>query len=152
MRFAALVVAIIVPGIAAELLVQAAVAGEETLNGHGCHKVTGLVRSVYPSRAVKREAITVWVDAESPLIQKVFEDTPKGYAHRSDLTSHDYLRAVDLYFEYYDHNSVFGWPQDFNAHPSGPLDVEGGTRDLEWGIESSQRLLPREGWASERSR
>lgn len=61
-------------------LVDARVAGEEAVTGRRCHKVTGVARSVYPSGAITNvRPLTVWIDAETLLIRKVFEDTPKGY-------------------------------------------------------------------------
>lgn len=61
-------------------LVQATVAGDEVVGNRRCHKVTGTARSVYPSGAVTNiRPMTVWIDAETLLIRKVFEDTPKGY-------------------------------------------------------------------------
>lgn len=65
---------------------QASLAGEEVLDGRKCHKVMGVARSVYPTGAVTNiRAVTVWVDAESLLIRKVFEDTPKGYPRGAQL-------------------------------------------------------------------
>ena len=61
-------------------LVDATLAGEEAVGGRRCHKVTGVARSVYPSGAIANiRRLTIWIDAETLLIRKVFEDTPKGY-------------------------------------------------------------------------
>lgn len=58
---------------------QSADAGFETVNGHRCHKVMGTAASYYPSGQITGiRPVTVWVDAESLLIRKVFEDSPKG--------------------------------------------------------------------------
>ena len=60
--------------------VQASVAGEEIVDKRRCHKIVGVAQSVYPSGAVSNvRPVTIWIDAESLLIRKVFEDTPKGY-------------------------------------------------------------------------
>jgi hypothetical protein len=65
---------------AVQELVQATVTGEELVGGRRCHKVQGIAQSVYPSGAVTNvRPMTIWIDAESLLIRKVFEDTPKGY-------------------------------------------------------------------------
>jgi hypothetical protein len=61
-------------------LVEAASAGEETVGGRRCHKVIGVARSVYPNGVITNiRPMTVWIDAETLLIRKVFEDTPKGH-------------------------------------------------------------------------
>ena len=57
---------------------EATASGEETVGGRRCYKVTGVARSVYPSGAVSNvRSMTVWIDAQTLLIRKVFEDTPK---------------------------------------------------------------------------
>lgn len=59
-------------------------AGFETLGGRRCYKLMGIARSVYPSGAITNvRAATVWIDAETFLIRKVFTDTPKGYPRGS---------------------------------------------------------------------
>lgn len=61
-------------------LVQASAAGEEPVGERRCQKIVGVARSVYPSGAVTNvRPMTVWIDAESLLIRKIFEDTPEGY-------------------------------------------------------------------------
>lgn len=61
-------------------LTDATDAGVETVDGRRCRKLTGVARSVYPETGyvtnVRRT--TVWIDAESGLVRKVFEDTPRG--------------------------------------------------------------------------
>jgi len=53
--------------------------GFETVNGRRCYRMLGVERWRYPSgRETGVRAITVWVDAETYLIHKVFQDTPKG--------------------------------------------------------------------------
>lgn len=60
---------------------QATDAGFETVNGRRCHKVTGTAAEYYPSGQMTNvRQVTVWIDAETLLIRKVFEDTPEGYA------------------------------------------------------------------------
>jgi hypothetical protein len=55
-------------------------AGFETVEGRRCHKVVGRAAEHYPSGAVTNvRAVTVWIDAETLLIRRVFEDTPEGY-------------------------------------------------------------------------
>jgi hypothetical protein len=59
---------------------QSSDAGFETVNGHRCHKVTGMAAAYYPSGQITSvRPVTVWIDAETLLIRKVFEDSPKGF-------------------------------------------------------------------------
>lgn len=59
---------------------EAAEAGFENVDGHRCHKIEGVAAEFYPSGArTNVRPVTVWLDAETMLIRKVFEDTPKGY-------------------------------------------------------------------------
>jgi len=54
--------------------------GFETVNGRKCYRLLGVERWRYPSgQETGVRAITIWIDAETYLIHKVFEDTPKGY-------------------------------------------------------------------------
>ncbi len=54
--------------------------GFETVNGRKCHRIVGVERWRYPSgQETGVRPITVWVDAETWLIHKVFQDTPKGF-------------------------------------------------------------------------
>lgn len=58
---------------------DAVAAGTETLGGRRCYKITGIERWRYPSgRVTGVRPITLWIDAETHLIRKVLEDTPKG--------------------------------------------------------------------------
>ena len=58
---------------------EAVAAGTETISGRKCFKVTGIERWRYPSGQVTGvRPITFWIDAETYLIRKVLEDTPKG--------------------------------------------------------------------------
>jgi hypothetical protein len=63
---------------------EISLAGTEDVGGHHCHKLVGVASSVYPSGAVTNvRPITVWIDAQTMLIRKVFTDTPKGYGMNS---------------------------------------------------------------------
>ena len=54
--------------------------GFETVNGRKCYRLLGVERWRYPSgQETGVRAITIWIDAETYLIHKVFQDTPKGY-------------------------------------------------------------------------
>jgi hypothetical protein len=54
--------------------------GVEDVNGHRCHKLVGVARSVYRQtrRVTNVRRAIVWIDTESLLVRKVFEDTPQG--------------------------------------------------------------------------
>jgi outer membrane lipoprotein-sorting protein len=54
--------------------------GFEIINGRRCHKLSGIAKSVYSQtgRETNVRRITVWIDAETMLVRKVFEDTPSG--------------------------------------------------------------------------
>ena len=57
---------------------DAVAAGTETIGGRRCLRVTGIERWRYPSgRVTGVRPITLWIDAETYLIRKVLEDTPK---------------------------------------------------------------------------
>ena len=55
-------------------------AGTEAISARLAHKLTGIARSTYGQTAhvsnVRRTA--VWIDAETLLVRRIFEDTPKG--------------------------------------------------------------------------
>ena len=54
--------------------------GFETVNGRKCYRLVGVERWRYPSgQETSVRAITIWIDAETYLVHKVFQDTPKGY-------------------------------------------------------------------------
>jgi outer membrane lipoprotein-sorting protein len=51
----------------------------EQVNGHRCHKLVGEVGLAYGTGTVTNvRPTTIWIDAESMLLRKVLEDTPKG--------------------------------------------------------------------------
>jgi uncharacterized protein DUF2092 len=59
---------------------ESSAVGMEDVNGHPCHKVLGVAAAYYPSgQRTNVRQVTVWIDRETLLIRKVFEDTPKGY-------------------------------------------------------------------------
>jgi hypothetical protein len=61
---------------------EAVAAGTESIGGRPCLKVMGIERWRYPSGQVTGvRPITLWIDAETYLIRKVFEDTPKNAGH-----------------------------------------------------------------------
>ena len=61
---------------------DATAAGEETIGGHRCLKVMGVERWRYPSGQVTGvRPVTLWIDAETYLIRKIFEATPKSAGH-----------------------------------------------------------------------
>lgn len=54
--------------------------GFEMVHGRKCYRLLGVERWRYPSgQETGVRAITIWIDAETYLIHKVFQDTPKGY-------------------------------------------------------------------------
>ncbi|HET8624503.1 MAG TPA: hypothetical protein VFM14_13150 [Gemmatimonadales bacterium] len=54
--------------------------GFETVHGRKCYRLLGVERWRYPSgQETGVRAITIWIDAETYLIHKVFQDTPKGH-------------------------------------------------------------------------
>jgi outer membrane lipoprotein-sorting protein len=60
----------------------ASLAGTEAINGHGCYKLAGIGKSVYRAsgRVVNVRRMTVWIDAQTLLVRRVFEDTAEGTA------------------------------------------------------------------------
>ena len=60
--------------------VDSSAAGSEVVNGRQCHRLTGVARSVYPAtgRVTNERNTTVWIDVETLLVRKIFEDTPRG--------------------------------------------------------------------------
>jgi hypothetical protein len=59
---------------------EAQLAGAEDVGGRRCHKIAGVAAGYYPSgQRTGVRPVTVWIDTESRLIRRVFEDTPKGY-------------------------------------------------------------------------
>jgi outer membrane lipoprotein-sorting protein len=55
------------------------IAGQESVDGRTCHKLTGIARSVYGTKhVVNVRKTTVWIDAESFLVRRIVEDPPEG--------------------------------------------------------------------------
>lgn len=54
--------------------------GTEDVGGHRCHKLVGVARSMYQKtqRVTNVRRTIIWIDTESLLVRKVFEDTPDG--------------------------------------------------------------------------
>ncbi len=60
---------------------EAVAAGTESVGGRRCFKVLGIERYRYPSGQVTGvRPIALWIDAETYLIRKMFQDNPKNYA------------------------------------------------------------------------
>ena len=64
----------------------------ENVDGRPCRKVEGLARWQFlrPTKVVNARQVTIWIDAETLLVRKIFEDTPKehltGDVHRVTTT------------------------------------------------------------------
>ena len=54
--------------------------GTEDLAGHKCYRIIGITRDVYTAtgREVNIRQLTVWIEADTFLIRKVVEDSPRG--------------------------------------------------------------------------
>jgi hypothetical protein len=62
-------------------LESATVAGTESVGGRRCQKLVGTAAARYPSgQRTGVRPVTVWIDVESNLVRRVFEDTPESYA------------------------------------------------------------------------
>ena len=58
---------------------EATAAGDDTVDGRPCLKVMGIERWRYPSGQVTGvRPVTIWIDAETYLIRRIFQDTPKS--------------------------------------------------------------------------
>ena len=58
---------------------SSAVDSTEIVDGRMCHKLSGVARSRYISgHETNVRRTSVWIDVESLLVRKVFEDTPRG--------------------------------------------------------------------------
>ncbi len=54
-------------------------AGTEAVGGRPAYKLTGIARSKYPTgHEFNVRRTTVWIDVETLLVRKIFEDTPKA--------------------------------------------------------------------------
>jgi outer membrane lipoprotein-sorting protein len=64
-----------------EELADTTVEGTEMIDGHTCHKLVGVARSRYGSgNETNVRRTIVWIDAETLLVRRVFEDAPRGTA------------------------------------------------------------------------
>lgn len=53
--------------------------GEEEVGGRKCHRLVGVAASQYATgRRINARPVTLWLDAETLLIRKLFEGTPQG--------------------------------------------------------------------------
>jgi len=54
--------------------------GIETVDGRPCHKLVGTAQTTYgeSGKVTNVRRTTVWIDAESLLVRRIFEDTPEG--------------------------------------------------------------------------
>jgi outer membrane lipoprotein-sorting protein len=61
-------------------LSDVSLAGTEMVNGRHCHKVLGVAKSVYPATGHETNVrkTTVWIDIETLLVVRIFEDSPRG--------------------------------------------------------------------------
>lgn len=61
---------------------DATLAGTDAINGHACYKLSGVGKSIYrqSGHVVNVRKMTVWIDTQSLLVRRVFEDTGDGSA------------------------------------------------------------------------
>lgn len=60
----------------------------EQINGHRCYKLVGEVGLAYGTGTVTNvRPTTIWIDADTMLVRKVFEDTPKGESGIDHITT-----------------------------------------------------------------
>jgi outer membrane lipoprotein-sorting protein len=54
--------------------------GTEDVGGRSCHKITARMVLTYSDsgQTAEERSVIVWIDAETLLVRKVFEDTPRG--------------------------------------------------------------------------
>ncbi len=59
---------------------EAAIEGTEDIGGRRSHQLRGIARSVYAQtgRGEQARRTTVWIDTETLLVRRIFEDTPRG--------------------------------------------------------------------------
>jgi outer membrane lipoprotein-sorting protein len=55
-------------------------AGTESVNGHMCRKITGTAKAKYQATGNETNVrrATVWIDMQTLLVRRIFEDTPQG--------------------------------------------------------------------------
>jgi outer membrane lipoprotein-sorting protein len=59
---------------------QPTLAGTEKVDGHDCYKLTGIAHAVYGTTGheTDRRQTTVWIDTQTSMVRKVFEDRTEG--------------------------------------------------------------------------
>jgi outer membrane lipoprotein-sorting protein len=66
------------------------VAGSEAVNGHPCQKLVGVGKSMYGTGAVVNvRPMTIWIDAQTSLVRRVFEDSSDGATISRSTTTFD---------------------------------------------------------------
>jgi outer membrane lipoprotein-sorting protein len=61
-------------------LSDVSLAGTEIVDGRRCHKILAVAKSVYPATGHETNVrkTTVWIDVETLLVARIFEDSPRG--------------------------------------------------------------------------
>lgn len=56
------------------------VIGTENVGGHACQKITAVMSLAYSDsgQTAEERSVTLWIDTETLLVRKLFEDTPRG--------------------------------------------------------------------------
>jgi outer membrane lipoprotein-sorting protein len=66
------------------------VAGSEAIDGHPCQKLVGIGKSMYGTGAVVNvRPMTIWIDAQTSLVRRVFEDSSDGATISRSTTTFD---------------------------------------------------------------
>lgn len=67
------------------------VAGSETINGHPCQKLVGVGKSVYgmSGNVVNVRQMAIWIDTQTALVRRVFEDSTDGVTVSRTTTTFD---------------------------------------------------------------
>jgi outer membrane lipoprotein-sorting protein len=68
---------------------DAVLAGTDAINGHPCYKLTGVGRSVYRAsgHVANVRKMAVWIDAQTLLVRRVFEDGAEGTGSDASRTT-----------------------------------------------------------------
>jgi outer membrane lipoprotein-sorting protein len=66
-------------------------AGTEAINGHPCQKLVGVGKSVYgmSGNVVNVRQMAIWIDAQTSLVRRVFEDSSDGATVSRTTTTFD---------------------------------------------------------------
>jgi hypothetical protein len=77
-----LIASLIFPGLQDSIALQEPrILPSEAVNGHPCYKIFGLSAPAYANGVVTSTSpVTLWIDAETLLIRKIFSDTPRESA------------------------------------------------------------------------